>query len=115
MQLNSTRYIIGFAIITCVACSVMVSSAAVLLKSKQKQNVQLDRQRNVLAVGGLVKPGESLGAADTQKLFAERVELRLIDLEKDSAATDSGIDPATYDQRRAAGDPAMSTAAPMHR
>lgn len=113
MQLNSTSYIIKFAIIVCVLCSVMVSSAAVLLKSKQKQNAQIYRQSNVLAVAGLIKPGERLSPAETQKLFAERVELRLIDFATDApASADVGIDPATYDQRRAAGDPAMSTAAP---
>lgn len=112
MQLNTTSYIIKFAILTCVLCSLMVSSAAVLLKNKQKQNVQIYRQRNVLAVAGLIKPGEKLSPEETQKLFAERVELRLIDLETDApAAADTGVDPATYDQRRAAGDPAMSTAA----
>ncbi len=113
MQLNSTSYIIKFAILTCVLCSVMVSSAAVLLKNKQKQNVQIYRQSNVLAVVGLIKPGEKLGPAETQKLFAERIELRLIDFDTDAPATaDAGIDAATYDQRRAAGDPAMSTVAP---
>ena len=112
MQLNSTSYIIKFAIATCVVCSLMVSSAAVLLKSKQKQNVQLDRQRNVLAVAGLTQPGQSLGAKETQQLFKNRVEPRLIDLATGtSAGPDSGIDPATYDQRRAAADPSTSTPA----
>jgi Na+-transporting NADH:ubiquinone oxidoreductase subunit C len=115
MQLNSTSYIIKFAIATCVLCSLMVSSAAVLLKNKQKQNVQIYRQRNVLTVAGLTKPGDKLNEKQTLDLFKERVELRLIDLETDAPAGEgAGVDPATYDQRRAAGDPATSTAAPAN-
>lgn len=112
MQLNSTRYIVTFAVIVCVLCSVMVSSAAVLLKSRQKANAVLDKQRNVLVVADLVKPGESVKADGIKALFEERVEIRLIDMETGQAAGEvQGIDPATYDQRRAAGDPATSFAA----
>ncbi len=112
MQLNSTRYIVSFAVIVCIVCSVMVSSAAVLLKARQKANAILDKQRNVLMVAGLIQPGQPLKPADVQNLFTERVEIRLIDMESGHAAGDvPGIDPATYDQRKAAGDPATSTAA----
>jgi Na+-transporting NADH:ubiquinone oxidoreductase subunit C len=112
MRLNSTRYIVTFAVIVCVLCSVMVSSAAVLLKSRQRANAILDKQRNVLQVAGLIKPGESLKPAEVQTLFADRVEIRLIDMEADQAVAEApGIDPATYDQRKAARDPATSIAA----
>lgn len=111
MRLNTTGYIIRFTVIVCVACSMLVSSAAVLLSGRQKQNALLDKQRNVLAVAGLVQPGERLSAEDVQKRFEERVEARLVDLQADAAAGDeTGIDPATYDQRKAAADPATSTA-----
>ncbi len=109
LQLNSTRYIVTFAIITCVICSVMVSSAAVLLKSRQRANAILDKQRNVLQVAGLIQSGETVDGARVQQLFDERVEIKLIDTDSDQPATDvQGIDPRTYDQRRAAGDPSMS-------
>jgi len=112
MQRNSTGYIVRFTIITCVACSMLVSSAAVFLSSRQKENALLDKQRNVLAVAGLVQPGEKLSAADVQKRFEERVEARVVDLATgDVAGEDAGIDPATYDQRKAAADPATSVAA----
>jgi Na+-transporting NADH:ubiquinone oxidoreductase subunit C len=108
-QLNSTRYIVTFAVIVCVICSVMVSSAAVLLKSRQRANAVLDKQRNVLQVAGLIQPGETVDAARVQALFDERVEIKLIDTEAGRPASDLlGIDPHTYDQRRATGDPAMS-------
>lgn len=111
-QLNSTRYIVIFAIIVCVVCSVMVSSAAVLLKSRQRANAVIDKQRNVLQVAGLIEPGQALNSQEIQSLFDERVEIKLIDTSTDQPAGDAaGIDPSTYDQRRAAGDPATSTEA----
>jgi Na+-transporting NADH:ubiquinone oxidoreductase subunit C len=47
---------IGFATIVCLVCAVLVSSAAVGLKERQKENEALDRQKKVLDVAGLLKP-----------------------------------------------------------
>ena len=42
------------AAILCVSCSVVVSTAAVSLRSKQEANKRLDRSKNVLAAAGLI-------------------------------------------------------------
>ena len=43
--MRSTKYIIGFAAVVCLVCSVVVSGSAVSLKERQTINKQLDRHR----------------------------------------------------------------------
>jgi len=112
MQTNSNRYIIWFAFWTCVVCSLLVASAAVFLKARQERNVVLDKQRNVLAVSGLLPAGKKLSAAEVQKLFNERVQPVLVDMQKgEVAGADVNLDPQTYDEKKAAEDPTTSYAA----
>ena len=62
MQRNGTLYTILFAAMVCGVCSILVSGTSVLLKDRQKANMVLDRQRQVLSVAGLMQPGEKLSA-----------------------------------------------------
>jgi len=82
----------------------VVSTAAVLLKPIQQANQALERKRNILAVAGLSVP-----RAEVDALF-ERFEARAVDLA--TGRFTDGVDVATYDQRRAAADPATSTPVP---
>lgn len=82
------------AVLLCLACSVMVSTAAVALKSQQIANQMNDIRKNILAVTGQYEPG-----ADVDALF-ENFEVRLVELATGEFAGDD-IDPATYDQRKA--------------
>lgn len=82
------------------ACSVLVSSAAVLLKPMQQRNVELARKARILEVAGLMEPGREI-----DELF-ESVESRLVEL--DSGKFSDRFDPAHYDQQIAARDPALS-------
>ncbi|MDN3700077.1 Na(+)-translocating NADH-quinone reductase subunit C [Vibrio artabrorum] len=80
-------------------CSIIVSTAAVVLKPKQQANAVLDQQTKILEVAGIELDG------DIPALYAENIEPRLVDL-----ATGDFIDgdAAAYDQRKAAKDPAQS-------
>ncbi|MGF1745288.1 Na(+)-translocating NADH-quinone reductase subunit C [Vibrio minamisatsumaniensis] len=80
-------------------CSIIVSTAAVVLKPKQQANAVLDQQTKILEVAGIELDG------DIPELYAENIEPRLVDL-----ATGDFIDgdAAAYDQRKAAKDPAQS-------
>ncbi len=64
--------VVAFAL--CIVCSVVVSTAAVMLKPAQEANKTLDRKRNILAAAGMLEPGKSI---DEQ--FA-RVTSRIVDL-----------------------------------
>ena len=106
---HSALYTILFSAAVCVVCAVLVSSAAVSLKDSQLRNAALDKQRNVLFAAGLAEPGEALTTERTQALF-ERVRPVVIDLSTGEEVP--AADPASFDQARAAKDPATSREAP---
>ena len=80
----------------CLVCSILVSTSAVMFKPLQQANKEADIKKNILAVSGLLTED-----ADITSLF-EQFEVKIVDLETGDY---SDIDPATYDQRKAAGDP----------
>lgn len=93
-------FLVAFAL--CVVCSVVVSTAAVVLKPEQERNKTLDIKRNILAAAGMLEEGVSV---DEQ--FA-KVETRVVDLSTGKYTT--AVDVDSYDQRKAAKDPALSEA-----
>lgn len=96
--------ILTVALGLCLVCSVVVSTAAVVLKPAQQANKALDLKRNILMAAGLLDPSMSL-----EEQF-EQVETRLVSLEEGRFVDD--VDPASFDQREAAKDPAQSRAIP---
>lgn len=81
----------------CIICSVVVSTAAVLLRPMQQANEELDFKSNVLEAAGLLDPDRGI-----EEVFNERVTRRMVDLET-GRFTDE-VDPSEYDQWRAARD-----------
>ena len=106
----SARYTLLFAAAVCVVCSVLVSSSAVLLRERQVENQLIDRQKKVLLVAGLMRERESLSREEVRRRFEESLEPRIVDLQTGAYVED--VDPDTFDQRRAARDPARSRRAP---
>ena len=88
------------AVVLCLVCSVVVSSAAVLLRDAQEVNKALDKKTNILSAAGLLEPGVSVA-----KQF-EKIESRVVDL--DTGKFTDAVPVDTYDQRKAAKDPALS-------
>jgi Na+-transporting NADH:ubiquinone oxidoreductase subunit C len=99
---DDPRKTLAVALTLCLACSVVVSAAAVVLRPLQEQNAVLALRREVVKVAGL-------GGADVdpEQAFG-RIEVRLVDL--DTGTFVAGADPLTYSYRDAAKDPARSTA-----
>lgn len=87
------------AILLCLVCSILVSTSAVLFKPQQLANKEADIKKNILAVTGLLTEN-----SDVNVLF-EQFEIKVVDLATGDYAD---IDPATYDQRKAAGDPTQN-------
>lgn len=98
---NSISYVIKVALLLCIACSVVVSTASVLLRPIQQVNQALDFKRNVLAAAGLLQPG-----MDVEEQFA-LIDIRIVDLRTGRFTDD--IDPAEFNQRAASRDPNTST------
>ncbi|EAQ97889.1 Na(+)-translocating NADH-quinone reductase subunit C [Congregibacter litoralis] len=91
--------ILGVALALCIVCSVIVSTAAVVLKPAQEANKTLDRKRNILQAAGMLEEGRSV---DEQ--FSV-VEERFVDLSSGQFTDD--VAPG-YDQQAASKDPSRS-------
>ncbi len=89
--------IVAFSL--CIVCSVIVSTAAVVLKPAQEANKTLDRKRNILQAAGMLEEGRSV-----EEQFSA-VEERFVDIST-GRFTDA-VAPG-YDQRAAAKDPSLS-------
>ncbi len=109
---DGTRYTLLFATAVCVVCALVVAASAVGLRSQQEENARLFRQKNVLLAAGRVEPGQDLSRGELQALFDERITIKLVDIATGRYAEGAPVDPATYDQRRARSDPALSRDAP---
>ncbi len=97
---DSVKKTITVTLLLCIVCSVIVSTAAVLLRPAQIANKEIDFQRNVLSAAGLLKEGVSV-----EEQF-KAVTTKVVDL-RTGKFTDE-YDPADFDQRKAAKNPVMS-------
>lgn len=102
---DDTRKILFVAFSLCLACSLVVSTAAVYLRPLQEANKALDRKKNILDVAGLLTSG-----IDIEQSFAAQIESRVIDLDTGEFRFD--VDPENYNQRAAARDPELSDPIP---
>ena len=96
--------ILAVAVTLCLVCSVLVSSAAVLLKPLQDRNQALAVRKQIVSVAGY----QANNPQEVEALFQQHIETRIVDL--DSGKFDDSIDPATFDSHAAARDPATSRA-----
>lgn len=106
MKKDSIGQVIWVILAVCLTCSIIVSTAAVALRSDQEKNVALERQVNILLAAGVLSPNE-VSAARVRQLFSQ-IKVELVDLQSGTIATDR--DPAQYDQRKATRDPQLSRA-----
>jgi Na+-transporting NADH:ubiquinone oxidoreductase subunit C len=81
-------------------CSIIVAGSAVSLKPKQEEQKLLDKQKNILSVAGLLKPGININ-----EVYAKNIEPRLVDLSSGSYAPEQ----AGFDASAAAKNPKTST------
>ncbi len=108
---HSLRHTLLFAAALCTVCSLLVSTATVALRDRQRANQEmLGQGRHLLAVAGLAAAGEELSRDEIVSRVAASLEPRLVELASGEYAT--ALDARTYDQRRASADPAQSAAAP---
>ncbi len=88
---------IGIVVAVCLACSIVVSGAAVGLRELQKTNAAIDKQSNIVEAAGLM----DIANGDIAGTFDKYVEERFVDL-----STGTYVDvPDGFDMYRAAKDP----------
>lgn len=69
---------VGVVVAVCLACSIVVSGAAVGLRQLQNDNSALDKKSNILSAAGLL--GEASSKEEISELYASRVEEKFIEL-----------------------------------
>ncbi|MBZ2168309.1 MULTISPECIES: Na(+)-translocating NADH-quinone reductase subunit C [Marinobacter] len=100
------------ALVLSIVFSVVVSTAAVMLKPAQVKNQSLDIKTNILSAAGMLPQGAS--ADQIEEMFGE-FDVRLVDLDTGEFVEPDAVgvaDPMKYDMYKAASDPQMSTNIP---
>lgn len=97
---NTLIVAIGLSLV----CSIIVASAAVVLKPIQVKNQEEFRQKIILEVAGLMQPGGDINA-----LFGA-IETRMVELE--SGTYTEAIDADSFDALMAAGDSELGLSIP---
>ena len=95
---------IGVVVAVCLVCSIVVSGAAVGLRSLQQTNAALDKKSNILNAAGLYEMGMSNSAIEST--YSERVEQRYVNLEEGTFVEAPAPD---YDMYKAAKQTEYST------
>ncbi|EHH1242545.1 Na(+)-translocating NADH-quinone reductase subunit C [Vibrio parahaemolyticus] len=102
---DSIKKTLGVVIGLSLVCSIIVSTAAVGLRDKQKANAVLDKQSKIVEVAGIEANGKKV-----PELYAEYIEPRLVDFATGEFVEEAadGSKATNYDQRKAAKDNATS-------
>lgn len=104
MSRDTVSKTFGVAFVLCVVCAVLVSTASVALRDRQEKNKVLDLQKNILVAADLYDEDDPV---DIEQTFADKIEIRIVDLATGEYVPVEELDPADYDQRKAAKDPAQ--------
>ena len=90
MDKESNGYIIGFAVVVCVACSAALAVTFNGLKSQIEANVAFDKQKNVLKAVGYWDPATEGGKprAELEGLYEETIEHLVIRREGGEVVSD---------------------------
>lgn len=104
---DSFEKTVAVALALCLVGAVLVSGSAVALKPLQESNKSKDEKVNILEVAGLLEEG-----GNVEEAF-KSIETRIVDLASGDYV--DALDPKTFDQWKAAKDPAMSEAIPAEK
>ena len=101
------KNVLMVAISVCLVCSIVVSTAAVMLKPQRLLNQQLDQKQNILRAAGMLPEGARVDESgrSIEELFQE-FEVRAVDL--DSGRFLDDVDVTSYDPIKAAKRPGES-------
>ncbi|MGB0958106.1 MAG: Na(+)-translocating NADH-quinone reductase subunit C, partial [Litorivicinus sp.] len=99
---DSIKKTLTVALSLCIVCSVVVSGAAVSLRSQQQFNAEAERKRNIVQAAGVYDAAKPI----TEQF--KQFETRVVDLSTGLYVDWSDEEIAAYDQRKAASEPATS-------
>ena len=70
---------IRFAAVLCLACSLLLTSAAMGLKGFQEKNALVDKHKNILKSVGLIDDDRPWSHGEIETLFAEKIQASRVD------------------------------------
>ena len=80
--MHKNSYVLFFAAVVTITCSVLLSSAANLLKDRQQENIALDKQKNIIASAGFkAEEGREFTRQDILKIYDENIKSSVLDLQ----------------------------------
>ncbi len=79
MNTQSNSYVLGFAVLICVAMSASLALVANSLKETQKAAAEFDRQKNVMMAAGLLQDGDPRPRAELEALYKQRIQEETIE------------------------------------
>ena len=112
---DSLQNTIKVSLLLCIVCSVVVSSAAVLLKQRQTENDAVYRARNVLTAAGLYDPSKHDNAYVMETF--KNITVKIVDLATGEYLSDDemaklGFTADSFDKRQVIKDADLSVAIP---
>jgi len=84
---DSTKKTIIVALGVCLVCSILVSTAAVTLKSIQRENQKNERLKNILEAGNLLVPDNNI-----ESIFQEKIQVEILHLEMGEIVSTDTLD-----------------------
>ena len=114
MSAERRNKIIGVALGVCLVCSILVSTAAVVLNARQVENKKLEKIKNILQAGNLWEKGR-----DIRKIYDQYIKTVIIDLETGEELppeqyTDK-LNVESFDIKALANDPRYGKSVPANR
>lgn len=76
--MHKNSYVIIYAAIITITCSLILASSANLLKPRQQENIQLDMRKNILYSAGLMEAGKEYQRNEVLKLYDENIKSMVI-------------------------------------
>lgn len=99
----------------CLVCSILVASAAVFLKPRQDANKALEKRKNILLAGDLIKEDDK-GNVDIEGIFKDKVTPVLLDLKSGEIVSadnlPSILKPDNFDIKKVLKTAAVSSSIP---
>lgn len=86
MSSDNISKTIGVALGVCLVCSILVSTAAVLLKPIQKHNAKIDLLTNILVAGDLYEEG-----VNAQEVFETNIDAEILELSSGQFLTEDKL------------------------
>lgn len=109
---ESVKNIITISLGICLVCSILVSTATVVLKPLQETNKRLEKKKNILMSANLLNDPK----ADIEKIYAEKIHALVIDLktglELPKEKITSDLEPEKFDIIKISQAPNTSQALP---